>query len=136
MKQNGRRSSAALAVARPVEIVERIKPPHDLNDEETEIWSAVVSAEAADWFSPSSAPVLAQFCRHAVHARRIAELLERATSDPMLTVDDYDKLLHMQDRESKAIASLAVKMRIVQQSTTNHRGNKRPSPVIKPWDGG
>jgi hypothetical protein len=40
----------------------------------------------------------------------------------------------MQERESRAIAMLATKMRIAQQSTTNHRGNKRPSAARKPWE--
>jgi hypothetical protein len=38
----------------------------------------------------------------------------------------------MQERESRAIASLATKMRITQQATTNHRGNKIESK--KPWE--
>jgi hypothetical protein len=50
-----------------------------------------------------------------------------------LAVQDYDRLLHMQDRESRAIAMLATKMRISQQSTTNHRGNSKKSPR-KPWE--
>lgn len=136
MGKRGRKSAASLLIAgpKPVEIVERQKAPHDLTDEECEIWVAVVSAEPADWFSPSTAPILAQYCRHVVHARRIAELLERATSDRDLTVTDYDRLLKMQERESRAIASLATKMRVTQQSTTNHRGNKRPNVSRKPWE--
>lgn len=121
-------------VAAPIERVERQKPPHDLTDEEIEVWSAVVSTEPADWFSPSTVPLLAQYCRHVVHARRIAELIERATGDKDLAVTDYDRLLKMQERESRAIASLATKMRISQQATTNHRGNKRPSAARKPWE--
>lgn len=142
MKQRGRTSSAALAIARPtLEKIERQRPPHDLTDEEVEVWAAVVGTEPADWFSPSTAPILAQYARHVVGARRIAELIERATGDidpktrqPTLTVADYDRLLKMQERESRAIASLATKMRISQQSTTNHRGNKRPSAAKKPWE--
>lgn len=136
MKTRGRRSLAALEIAspRPLEIVDRQRPPHDLSDEEVEIWSAVVENEAADWFTPATAPILAQYCRHVIHARRVGELLEKATSDPDLEVRDYDRLLKMQERESRAIASLATKMRISQQSLTNHRGNKRPSQARKPWE--
>lgn len=136
MRTRGRHSAAELSIVGPksVEIVERQRAPHDLTDEETEIWARVVGSEPADWFSPSTAPLLAQYCRHVVHARRVAELIERATADPDLSIGAYDKLLKMQERESRAIATLATKMRIAQQSTTNWRGNKKPSAGRKPWE--
>lgn len=136
MGTRGRASAASLTIAKvsPVETVERQRPPHDLSDEEVEVWSAVVNSEPADWFSPSNVPLLSQYCRHTIHARRIAELIERATSDPELAVSAYDRLLKMQDRESRAISSLATKMRISQQATTNHRGNKKPNAARKPWE--
>jgi hypothetical protein len=136
MGTRGRTSAASLTVAKvsPVETVERQRPPHDLSDEEVEVWSAVVNSEPADWFSPGNVPLLSQYCRHTIHARRIAELIERATADPDLPVSAYDRLLKMQDRESRAIASLATKMRISQQATTNHRGNKKPTAARKPWE--
>ncbi len=137
MGTRGKASAASLSITTtgPVTIMERQPAPHDLTDEEVEVWAAVVGSEPADWFTPSTVPLLRQYCRHVVHARRIAELIERATSDPELAVKDYDRLLKMQDRESRAIASLATKMRVAQQSTTNHRGNKRPSASRKPWEG-
>lgn len=135
MRQRGRKSAAALMVAaKPVEIVERQRPPHDLTDEEVEVWAAVVATEAADWFSRSNTPILAQYCRHVIHARRVAELIERATGDPELAVIDYDRLLKMQERESRAIATLATKMRITHQATRNDRGNKQSGASRKPWE--
>jgi hypothetical protein len=136
MGERGRPSAASLAVVRagPVETVERLRPPHDLLDEEVEIWAAVVAQEAADRFSPSTGPLLAQYCRHVVGARRVAELLERATADPNLSIEDYDKLLRMQARESQAIATLATKMCIAQRATVNWRGNKKPIAGGKPWE--
>lgn len=130
-----RTSASALAVAKPekIEVVERPRAPHDLSDEEVEIWVAVVNSMPADWFSPANLPMLNQYCRHAIQARRVAEWLEKATGDAGLTVGDYDKLLAMQDRESKAISSLAGRMRISQQAVINQRGNKHQSPWRKPW---
>lgn len=137
MHKRGRKSADELAIVTvaPVETVERQRPPHDLTDEEVEVWFAVTQCEAADWFSPSTAPLLAQYCKHVIAARRVAELIERATSDPGLDVKDYDRLLKMQERESRCIASLATKMRISQQATTNHRGNHKPKVSKKPWEG-
>src|SRR5690348_4514655 len=122
MGKRGRKSAASLrATPPPVEIVERIKPPHDLHDDEVEIWSAMVSERPTDWFSASSAPLLAQLCRHVLHARRVAELIKRAIAE--ISVNDYDRLLRMKERETRVIASLSTKLRLTPQATTNHRGN-------------
>lgn len=125
-----------LTVRSEVQVIERQRPPPDLNDEETEVWAAVVCAEAADWFTPATTPMLAQYCRHVIHAKRVAELISRTLDDleNPPSISEYDKLLKMQERESRAIASLATKMRLSQQSTRTHRGNARTLSQIKvPW---
>ena len=133
--KRGRPSGAELAVVpvTPLGVQQRIEAPHDLTGEETEVWVAVTNAEPADHFSASTAPLLAQYCRHVVSSRRVAELIERAVSGE-LSIRDYNELLHMQERESRVIATLATKMRLSQQSTTNHRGNKKPTQARKLWD--
>ncbi|EKF39923.1 hypothetical protein NA8A_23364 [Nitratireductor indicus C115] len=123
-----------IAVER-IETIERQRAPHELNDEETEVWAAVVNSRPADWFSSDTAPLLTQYCREVIQARRVAEMIERATSDPELSIKDYDRLLKMQARQSATIRSLATTMRISQQATTNHRGNKKITSARKPWEG-
>lgn len=146
MKQRGRKSTQALAIAEisvgALDRVERQRPPHDLTDEEVEVWVSIVNAEQADWFSPGNVPLLTQLCRHVVHARRVAELLERAlssvdpeTKKPTLAIQDYDRLLKMQERESAVMMSLATKLRITNQSITNQRGNFRKATAKEPWEG-
>jgi hypothetical protein len=136
MGTRGRTSAKELEIAgpRPLEIVERLKAPHDLSDEEVEVWAAVAASKPADWFDAATVPLLAQYCRHCVQARRIAELLERATSAKDLDPNDYERLLRMQRGESASIAMLATKMRLTQQSTTNHRGNKTIRASRQPWE--
>ena len=137
MSKRGRKSLAALEAvyAKPVEAVERLKAPDDLVDEEVEVWAAVVDTMPADWFTPATVPLLKQYCRHSVQAKRIAEMIERATSDPELNIKDWDRLLKMQERESRMLSSLAVKMRISQSATRNDRGNRNTRPTRKPWEG-
>lgn len=137
IKKRGRKSGASLAIASPIDaiqIIDRQKAPHELTDEEVEVWVSVTSSEAADWFTPGNTPLLTQYCRHVVRARHLAEMIDRATSSKDLEIADYDRLLKMQERESRAISTLATKMRISQQSLTNHRGNKKPSALRKPWE--
>jgi hypothetical protein len=109
--------------------------PHGLNDEETEVWAAVVNNMSAEWFNPSNVPLLIQYCHHTVQARRIAELLEQALSDKNLSVRDYEKLLKMQARESMTLCSLATKMRVAQQSTLHDTARQKDvhGSARKPW---
>jgi hypothetical protein len=140
--KTGKRSAAALSIPAisALEVIERPNCPHDLNDEESEVWFSVVNRLPADWFPSETHPLLTQYCRAVVQARRVAELMEKATSDldedgnPTLTIGAYNKLLLMQARQNSTIAMLATKMRISQQSTTNHRGNKKQVTARKPWE--
>jgi hypothetical protein len=147
MKQRGRRSSASLTVVpSAIESIPRQPAPSELTKEQVGIWRAVVAAEPADWFSGSTQPLLAQFCRHVVAARRVAKMIAALETEiaaksaedcerlaVMLSAAKvFDRLQKMQERESRAIASLATKMRITHQATTNHRGNKIEAK--KPWE--
>jgi hypothetical protein len=135
MRQRGRISASALEITPKIfDRVERLRPPVELTDEQVEIWAAVVNSQPADWLSPGAAPLLAQYCPHVVQAKGVAAPIEQATSDPNLGVKDYERLLKMQQRESVVVAHLATKMRLSQQATTNHRGNKRPTVTRKPWE--
>ena len=114
---------------------EGLSPLPELTDEETVIWRAVVNSQPADWFDASNAPLLAQYCRHIVQANRIGDLVDRATHDPDgLGILSYQRLLKIQREETAIIKSLATSMRLAQQSTTNHRGNKFPKTKKRPWE--
>lgn len=134
--KRGRKSAAALEIpaVSALSVIQRPNCPHDLTDEESEIWFAVVNRLPADWFPTETHPLLTQYCRTVIQARRIAELIEQATADPELSVSAYDRLLKMQARCSSSLAMLATKMRISQQATTNHRGNKKQVTPRKPWE--
>ena len=92
-------------------------------------------------------PNLVLYCRHVIDARDIAgtiRMLKASISEmsraegttPLAVIlsatKTLDNWLKMQERESRAIATLATKMRITQQATTNHRGNK--IKARKPWE--
>lgn len=137
MKTRGRDSAAALEVvpfARALDRVERPRPPAELNPEQAEEWTAVVGRMPADWFPRETHPLLVDYCRHVVMARRIAQLIEQAESGETLDVVEYDRLGKMAERESRVIASLATKMRITQQ-TTYDKSKKKPVLLSRnPWD--
>jgi hypothetical protein len=135
MGTRGPRSAASLTVisGSGIEAVERLRPPSDLNDEQKAEWIAIVNHLPADWFGRETAAMLAQYCRHIVASRRVAQLIALAEADEELSIKDYDRLLKMQEREGRAITSLATKMRISQQATYD-KSKKKPSAARKPWE--
>lgn len=138
MAKRGRQSAAALEIASApglLETVERPDAPYDLTDEQAAEWWAVVNRLPADWFPRETHGMLADYCRHVVKSRRIAQLVAEAEASDELDVGLLDKLYKMAERESRAISSLATRMRISQQATSTHRANKGTKGVRKPWEG-
>lgn len=137
MKQRGRQSAAASALAvitGPVETIARPDAPYDLTDEEADEWRKVVNRLPADWFPAETHALLGQYCRHVIAARRIAQLIAAELQSEKLDLGAYDSLLKMQERESKIIGTLATRMRITQQSTMRVETIKKPKQVAKPWE--
>ena len=138
--QRGRKSAAALTVVpnpdpSVLERSERAAPPRQLGGAEREVWRSVVGCLPADWFCGATLPILEQYCVHAVAARHLGGWIERARREPDVRIGDYDRLLRMRERETRAMASLATKLRITPQSTTNHRGHRTDGAARKPWEG-
>ena len=126
----------ALAAIGPsgLEVVHRPEPPLDLSDEQTVEWRDVVNRLPADWFGRETHALLVQYCRHVVAAKRVAQLVASIEADPEFNIANYDKALKMQEREGRAIAALATKMRIAQQSTYD-KSKRKPAAGRKPWEG-
>jgi len=130
----GRKSAASLEVSpAKIETIERPDAPYDLTDEQTEEWWAVVNRMPADWFPRETHGVLSQYCRHVVTARRVAQLVATCESEPDLDLNQYDQLLKMQEREGRALSSLATRLRITQQATVSAK-IKKPSGMKRPWE--
>ena len=133
MGTRGRVSAASLEVAKPTtERVARPDAPYDLTDEQSEEWWAVVNRLPADWFPRETHGVLSQYCRHVVAARRVAQLVA-AEEAGEFDLGRYDQLLKMQEREGRALSSLATRLRITQQATLSEKARK-PAQGKKPWE--
>jgi chaperone required for assembly of F1-ATPase len=114
--------------------VQRPDAPYDLTDEQSEEWWAVVNRLPADWFPRETHGVLAQYCRHVVAARRVAQLVNaEEKAGATLDLGRYDVLLKMQEREGRALSSLATRLRITQQATMSEKA-KKPTQVARPWE--
>lgn len=144
MAQRGRRSQADLmtmAQVAPVSGEARLVAPAHITDAEQCVWMEVVNDQPASAFSPTHGPLLEQYCRHIVQARLLAD--EIMNFDRAWLADDdglkrYDRLLAMQEREGRAASSLATRLRITRQATTDPktvgRANGRQARSKKPWE--
>jgi len=135
-RKPGPKSTAELGVKISVLQVERPDPPEELSPEEKETWKAITSTMPADWWRPSTFPLLTAFCSHVENARRIDRLLTAVRTDEYMRNDDIsftaylnclNTLLRSRDRESRALISLARSMRISQQAMILPRGAGRQS---------
>jgi hypothetical protein len=134
--KRGRPSAASLEITTQtaqIETIQRPDAPYDLTDEQSEEWWAIVNRMSADWFPRETHAVLAQYCRHVVAARRVAQLVNDCEAAAELDLARYDALLRMQEREGRAMTSLATKLRITQQATRSDK-SKKPGMVKKPWE--
>ena len=134
MGARGRKSTAALGIANPssVSAITRIGAPNYLTDEQSVVWRSIANRMPADWLQAEVEGVLAQYCRHVVAAGRVAQLINVHESKDKIDVNEYDQLLKMQEREGRALSSLATRLRITPQATVNHK-KKKGTVSEKPW---
>ena len=142
MAKRGRPSAASIVsrgVALPSE--SRLKAPLHLNDAEMNIWAELVNDQPASAFTATHSPVIEMYCRHVVNARIIAD--ELLNFDRSWLADDeglkrYDKLLAMNERESRAASSLATRLRITRQAVEHPAtvgiAQRTQSLEKKPWE--
>lgn len=134
MKQRGRKSTASLTVVQEVVALERPGAPDDLTEEQAEEWICVTDGLPAEWFSSVTHGLLTQYCRHVVAARKVSQLIANIEAGDQLIIEDYDRLLKMQEREGRALSSLATRMRITQQATYD-KTKKKSVPLAAPHKG-
>jgi hypothetical protein len=103
-------------------------PPPELTAEQGDEWRAVVAAMPADWFPRETHALLVQYCRHTVACRRIAQLLTHAVDVELVL-----KLLAMQEREGRALSSLATRMRLTQQQRFSEKRTRGRLTTSAPW---
>lgn len=135
MKQRGRKQNLAVVQGSPISAQDRPEPPVDLTPEQRLEWISVVNSLRADWFPVETHGILSQYCKHTVAAKHIAELIRDLESKDSIDVAEYDRLLKMQERESRILVSLATKMRITQQATYHPetQSKKGQRKAKSPW---
>ncbi len=140
MGARGRRSASEIATqaSAALSVVRRPDAPLDLTPEEADVWCETVEALPADWFPRETWPLLRQWCRHTITARRVSQLIDAAASRDEVQVGEVCGLLAMQAKETAALKALAASMRLSQQASYSARGaggeKSRRATVKRPWE--
>jgi hypothetical protein len=136
MAQRGQKSAQALAaLAQNVIEVPRYEPPVDMPDEQQAIWTRIINRQPAEWFTDANIDLLENYIRHLAGATRINILISKTERKKSFDVDEYDKLLKMRERETRAASSLATRMRLTQQAQYSDRKTQPASKTIEaPWN--
>jgi phage terminase small subunit len=141
MAQRGRKSAAAMSVAIVGSDLSKFPEPSAyLSPEQDAVWRDVIASRGGDLIAPESYPVLIEFCRAVDSSNKVASQLD-AFSPEWATDEEglkrWDKLLSMQDRLSRNVASLAAKLRLTPSSRVQaiSAGRNADKGVkVKPWE--
>ncbi len=145
MQQRGRKSSAALAVvesasaASALSRFERLPVPAGLSEAQTAVWRRTVDSVPGDWFQSTDVPMLVNYCRWVVDADAIQAQKDAFKPEWLETAEGmkhYERLTRIHATATGAIASLATKMRLTQQSRYGHRtaARKTAQQTKRPWE--
>ena len=143
MAKRGRKSSTSVAVLPPVdpaeiESIARPEPPECLDVSARDVWLGVVENLSADWFEPVMFPVLEQYCRHVVEARRLNALIVQAVEKHSF----YSPMRLRQEPIAKNYpatppggrAGSPAPLRRSRRSTGSTEGEHQPAPRLQRQD--
>lgn len=142
MAQRGRKSLAATsAVSLPTMVQGRLQPSIHLTDPEIDVWVRLVNDNPANSFTETHRDMMEMYCRHIVQSRILTMQLEEFELSWLSREDGlkrYDKLLAMREREVRSASSLATRLRITRQATSDPktvgRANNNLAREKKPWE--
>lgn len=91
--------------------------PRGLSRRQRTLWRTIAASKPAEWWDGGSLPLLAQLVAHleTLEALRDQFALLGDLADPR-TLARLDQLSRVRDRESKAMSSLATKLRLTVQA--------------------
>lgn len=122
MQQRGRKSAASLSVVAGA-IDGRPKAPEYLTPGQRAVWQRTVANEAADFFRTAALQqLLADYCRHRETADHLTSIIDGWTvgrtgeEEEQLSLEHMDRLMKMRERETRASADKATKLRLTNQA--------------------
>lgn len=142
MAKRGRKSSAELGVVIDGGFNERPQPPFGLSARQSEIWKEVAASEKPDFFRTAALrALLTDYCALRESIEDICGVLNSFDPEWLKSengVKRYKVLTDIREKEVRAAASLATKMRLTNQARYTPQAaataaNNMPR-AARPWD--
>jgi hypothetical protein len=138
----GRQSTEAKLVVLRGGLARRPEPPTSLNEAQAKVWRETAASEALTFFDTAALrAMLVDYCRHTVTAEEMSALIDKYDLAQVMDDDTaklLDRLTKMRDRETKAAADKATKLRLTNQSRYTPKAagtaSKNGSSNLKPWE--
>ena len=143
MIQRGRKAAAAKPVVVEGGFARRPEPPEDLTQRQADIWREITASEDPDFFATGATrALLADYCRRRDAAENISSVINSFKLEWIKNSEGalrYKQLLLMRDGEVRGAASLAVKLRLTNQSRYHHEtastaARNAKLKATKPWE--
>ena len=106
-------------------IPQRPQAPEHLSATARQIWDDVTSARPPDFFDKGTRPALEAFCAACAEHRRLMAVIEGLSITDPEGLDAYAKLTRLADAHAGRIGTLATKLRLTKQATTDSRAGGR-----------
>ena len=135
MGTRGRKSKHDVSVSpvRGTDKGSRPPPPASLNEDQTALWLAIVNELPPGALSAYQLPLLEAYVQHVTQLRKVGSWLTMCGEHDEATIDDFDKLLRMQEKVTRTMASLSVRLGFGKTHESVYEG-KQDSPSVKPWE--
>ncbi len=142
MAKRGRPSQADRSTVIEGSFGKRPDPPDSLTNRQAEVWLAVVAGEKVEVFNTATLrALLANLCRHTESAENLSKVIDEFNLDGLKNEDgakQYQTLLRMRELETRAVLSIATKLRLTNQSryTPQAAATAAKNAVVgpKPWE--
>lgn len=98
----------------------RPEPPDDMPEAQAQTWRDAVDGMPVGWFGPQNADLLGLYCVHVDAAKTVAEQVRRVLRAPVTEarLKVLNRLTTIARRETSAVCSLAMRLRLAPQATT------------------
>ena len=132
MGARGRKSKDDLTVIARDGVVstKRPDPPDSFTPEQKAVLESIVNEHATDFFHART-ELLDAYCRHVVALQHVGSLIKDIEASDEFELKNYNQLLIMQERESRALASHSVRLGLAYSTAYEKR---RDPNRRKPWE--
>ena len=119
MGTRGKKSSAGIRLSAVPTLRVRMPVPPGLTAGQRATWRAIVRSRPVDWFDAGSGPLLVAYCRGIAAQTVLAVRIDAFDPEELATAEGigrYDKLLALDDRQTRKLVKLATAMRLSQHA--------------------